>query len=173
MFNRQIRGRGLLAISLALLAVALVLVAALVLLGRSWQAEVIGPDGVHFSVDAKVLKSLEDPDEENPGVAVDHLLWLAGYQVVERVTATGPDGTRREFAWPAVADDAWWLENGKLSVAGETFAVSRLEAVPPPLFGQVRARITNIAPTAAAAWGCPPWPRPPDSRWRPCRPATC
>ncbi len=59
------------------------------------------------------------------------------------------------FEWPAVADDAWWLANGKLSIAGETLAVSRLEAEPSPLLGQVRARITDIAPTAAVALGLP------------------
>jgi hypothetical protein len=155
MLKRQIPRRVLLVIALALLAVALVLLGALVGFGRSWRAEVIGPDGVPFPVDAKVLESLADPDEENPGIPVDQLLWAVGYQAVERVTATGPDGTRREFEWPAVADNAWWLESGKLSIAGETFAVSRLEAEPPALLGQVQARITDLAPTAAAALGLP------------------
>ena len=156
MLKRQIRGRGLLVIPLALLVVAVVLVVALLVLRRSWQAEVTGPDGLPFAVDAKVLESLDDPDEEDMGVPVDYLLWAAGYETVERVTAAGPDGTRREFEWPTVAEDAWWLEDGKLSIAGETFAVARLEAVPPPLFGKVRARITDIGPTAVAALGLPP-----------------
>ena len=155
MLKRIVRGRALLAISLALVAVALVLVVALVVLEPSWQVEVIGPDGVAFPVDAKVLESLDDPDEEDMGVSVDQLLWAAGYQAVRQVNVTGPDGTRREFNWPAVADDAWWLENGKLSIAGETLAVSRLEAESSPLAGLVQARITDIAPTAAAALGLP------------------
>jgi len=155
MLKRIVRGRALLAISLALVAVALVLVVALVVLEPSWQVEVIGPDGVAFPVDAKVLESLDDPDEEDRGVSVDQLLWAAGYQAIRQVKVTGPDGTRREFNWPAVADDAWWLENGKLSIAGETLAVSRLEAESSPLAGLVQARITDIAPTAAAALGLP------------------
>ena len=155
MLKRQIRGRRLLIIPLALLAAALVLLVALAVLGRPWQAEVIGPDGVPFPVDAKVLESLDDPDEEDMGVPVDYLLWAAGYQAVERLTLTGPDGTRREFEWPAVADDAWWLENGKLSIAGETLAVASLEAEPPLLLSQVQARITDLVPTAAAALGLP------------------
>ncbi len=155
MFKRKNRGQGLLVIPLALLAVALVLVAVLVILRQPWQAEVIGPDGVPFSVDAKVLKTLDDPDEEDMGVPVDQLLWAAGHQAVERLILIGPDGTRRELDWPAVADNAWWLENGKLSIAGETLAVSRLEAESPGLLGQVQARITDLAPTAAAALGLP------------------
>jgi len=155
MLKRQIRGRAWLVILLVLLAIALALLVALLVLGRSWQAEVIGPDGVPFPVDARVLESLDDPDEEDMGVPVDYLLWAAGYQAVEQVTVTGPDGTRREFDWPAVADDAWWLANGKLSIAGETLPVSRLEAESPLLLGQVQARITDLAPTAAAALGLP------------------
>lgn len=155
MLKKKVRGRALLAIPLALLAVALVLLVALAVLGQSWQAEVIGPDGVPFPVDARVLESLDDPDEEDMGVPVDQLLWAAGHQVVERLTLTGPDGTRREFEWPAVADDAWWLENGKLSIAGETLAVSSVEAEPPALLDQVQARITDLAPTAVAALGLP------------------
>jgi hypothetical protein len=155
MLKKKVRGRALLVIPLALLAVALVLLVALVVLRQSWQAEVIGPDGVPFPVDARVLESLDDPDGEDMGVPVDRLLWAAGYQVVEQVTVTGPDGTRREFGWPAVAGDAWWLENGKLSIAGETLAVTSLEAEPPALLDQVQARITDLAPTAAAALGLP------------------
>jgi Type I phosphodiesterase / nucleotide pyrophosphatase len=156
MLKGLFRGRGLLVISLTLLAVALVLVVAFLVLGRSWQAEVIGPDGVPLAVDAKVLESLDDPDEEDLGVPVDYLLWSAGYQVVDRVTVTGPGGARREFEWPAVADDAWWLANGKLSIAGETLAVSRLDVEPSAQVRQVRASITDMAPTAAAALGLPP-----------------
>ncbi len=155
MLKRLFRGRGLLYIALALVVVALVLLQILTRV-NPWQAQVIGPNGVPFSVDAQVLKSLDDPDEEDMGVAVDHLLWAAGYQVVGRLAITGPDGTRREFEWPAVADDAWWLENGRLSIAGETLAVSRLEAEPSPLLSQVQGRITDIAPAAAAALGLPP-----------------
>lgn len=141
--------------ALALVVVALTLLGILTLLGRSWHAEIIGPDGVSFPVDAKVLNSLVDPDEESPGVSLDHFLWAAGHQVIERLTVTDPGGARREFDWPAVADNAWWLENGKLSIAGETLAVSRLEAEPPPLLGQIQASITDLAPTAAAALGLP------------------
>src|SRR5512136_2833044 len=108
MLKRQIRGRGLLVIPLVLLAAALVLVVALLVLGRSWQAEVVGPDGIPYPVDAKTLASLDDPDQEDQGVPVDYLLWAAGYQAIERVTVTGPNRARHEFEWPAVADDAWW-----------------------------------------------------------------
>jgi len=155
MLRRKNRGWVLLVIALVVMATVLVLLVTLGGFGRSWQAEVMGPDGVPFAVDAKVLEGLEDPDEEAPGVAVDQLLWAAGHQAVERLIVIGPDGARREFDWPAVAGDAWWLKNGKLSIAGETLAVSRLEAEPPAQLSQVRARITDVAPTAAAALGLP------------------
>lgn len=155
MLKQKARGRGLLLIPLVLVVVALAVVATLVFLRQSWQAEVIGPDGVAFPVEAKVLESLDDPDEEDLGVPVDQLLWAAGHQVLQRVTVIGPDGARRDFDWATVADDAWWLENGSLSIAGETLAVSRLEAEPSSLVGQVQASITDIAPTAASALGLP------------------
>jgi len=155
MLKRLFWDRRLLIIALALVALALVLLGILTRLDRSWQAEVIGPDGASLSVDAKVLESLDDPDEEDLGIPVDQLLWAAGYQAVGQVIATGPDGARREFEWPAVADDAWWLKNGKLSIAGETLAVARLEAEQSPLVGQVQAHITDVAPTVAAALGLP------------------
>jgi predicted AlkP superfamily pyrophosphatase or phosphodiesterase len=68
---------------------------------------------------------------------------------------TNPDGARREFEWADVADDALWRDDGKLSITGETFAVSRLEAEPPALLSQVQARITDVAPTVAAVLGLP------------------
>jgi hypothetical protein len=140
--------------SLSLLALALLLY--LTSCGPSWEATVVAPDGSAFPVDSKVLANLADFVEEGQeDLPLEWVLWTAGHWVIERLMVSEPEGTRHEFDWAAVADDAWWGKDGKLSIGGQAFPVSHLEAEPPPLLAQVEADITDIAPTAAAALGLP------------------
>lgn len=121
----------------------------------AWEATVVAPDGSAFPVDSKVLASLSGFAEEGKDLSLEWVLWTAGHRVIERLMVSEPEGARHEFDWAAVADDAWWGKDGKLSIGGESFPVSHLEAEPPPLLKQVTADITDIAPTVAAALGLP------------------
>ena len=123
--------------------------------GRNWEATVITPEGNDFVVDTQVLEGLADFADEERGVPLERVLWTAGHYAIERLIVTGPEGARSEFEWAAVAEDAWWRENGQVEIGGETFPVSRVKAQPPALLGQVQARIIDLAPTAAAALGLP------------------
>jgi hypothetical protein len=123
--------------------------------GRNWEATLVAPDGSGFSVDAKVLESLAAFADEERGVPLERVLWTAGHYAIERLVVTEPEGARREFEWAAAAGDAWWREDGQLAVGGKVFPVSRLEIEPPALLGRVQARITDLAPTVAAALGLP------------------
>jgi hypothetical protein len=123
--------------------------------GRNWEATVVAPDGSDFAVDAKVLESLSAFADEERGVPVERVLWTAGHYAVDRLLMTEPEGARHEFEWAAAAEDAWWREGGQATIRGETFSVARVEVEPPALLGQVQARITDIAPTVAAALGLP------------------
>ena len=138
---------------LRLLALALLL--CLAGCGRNWEATVVAPDGSDFAVDAEVLESLSDFADEERGIPLERVLWTAGHYVIERLVVTEPEGARHEFEWAAVAEDAWWREDGQVAIGGETFPVARVEVEPPALLGQVQARITDIAPTVAAALGLP------------------
>jgi hypothetical protein len=141
----------------------IVLLTILTSCGPSWEATVAGPDGSDLAVDAGVLEYLvgattergTDPAGEEGGVALERVLWAAGHYVIERLVLVEPEGARHEFAWPAVAGDAWWREDGQVAVGGEAFPVARVEAEPPALLGQVEARITGIAPTVSAALALP------------------
>jgi hypothetical protein len=121
--------------------------------GQAWEATVVAPDGSAFPVDSKVLASLSGFAEEGQDLPLEWVLWTAGHRVIERLMVSEPEGARHEFDWAAVADDAWWGKDGKLSIGGESFPVSHLEIEPPPLLGQVEADITDIAPTVAASLG--------------------
>jgi hypothetical protein len=123
--------------------------------GPAWQATVVKPDGSDYAVDAKVLESLADFADEERGVPLDRVLWMAGHYAIDRLIVTEPEGARREFEWATNAEDAWWRENGQVEISGDTFAVSRVEVEPPKLLGQVHASITDIAPTVAATLGLP------------------
>jgi hypothetical protein len=138
------------------LLVGLVLLVALAGCGSPWQATVSAPDGSPFPVDRETLESLSAFAEKPNGqeaIPLERVLLAAGHQAIDRLIVIPSEGDRSEFDWAAVADDAWWLENGQVSIGGNAFRVSSLEVEPPPLLGQVQASITGIAPTAAAALG--------------------
>jgi hypothetical protein len=122
----------------------------------AWQATLVDPDGHPFQVDRQVLEGLEEFAEEVDGrqqVPVERVLVAGGHLVVDRLIAIDQDGAPHEFDWAIASDDAWWLHDGQLEIGGEVFPVSRLEVQAPALLGQVQARITDIAPTAASALG--------------------
>ena len=134
-------------------AVWILLLVVLVGCGRNWESTVVAPDGSDFSVDATVLESLAGFADEERGVPLERVLWTAGHHAIERLIVTGSEGARREFEWAPAAENAWWREDGQVEISGETFPASRVEVEPPALLGQVQARITDIAPTVAAALG--------------------
>lgn len=121
----------------------------------AWQTTVVAPDGSDLPVDAKVLASLSAFADEEQRVPLERVLWTAGHQVIERLIWTEPEGTRHEFEWAAAAEDAWWQENGQIAISGEAFPVALVEVEPPALLAQVQVRISDLAPTAAAALGLP------------------
>jgi hypothetical protein len=123
--------------------------------GRNWEATVITPEGNDFVVDTQVLEGLADFADEERGVPLERVLWTAGHYAIERLIVTEPEGARHEFEWAPVAEDAWWRENGQVEIEGETFPVSRVEVKPPALLAQVKARLTDVAPTVAATLGLP------------------
>ena len=136
-----------------LILLALVLLLCLAGCGPNWEATVIASDGGSLVVNAEFLEGLADFADEELGVPLDRVLWTAGYRVIERVTVIEPEGAHHDFAWAGAADDAWWQENGQIEIGSEKYPVARVEAEPLDLLGQVQARITDIAPTVAAALG--------------------
>jgi hypothetical protein len=123
--------------------------------GRAWEATIVAPDGSAFPVDRGVIAGLAGFAEEGQSLPLEWVLWTAGHWAIERLIVSEPEGVRHEFDWAAVADDAWWGEDGQLSIAGEAFPASEVVIQPPPLLQRVEADITSIAPTVAAALGLP------------------
>ncbi len=139
------------------ISILIVLLVILADCGPSWQAMVVAPDGAMFPVDRQVLKGLERFAEEGAkGVPLERVLWTAGHQAVERVTILDGEGARHEFAWAAEAGGAPWLPDGTILIGGEELEAVRVEVEPPALLAQVEAKITDVAPTAAAALGLAP-----------------
>jgi hypothetical protein len=152
MMNRQYHFKNWLTVILAL-----TLLVSLVGCHSAWQGTVVSPDGSSFPVNKQVLEGLADLEEVDggQGVPLEWVLLEAGHWSVERLIAVESGGARHEFEWAAVADRAWWLDDGRIWVDGQTLPVSHLEVEPSAWLGQVQARITDIAPTAAAALGLP------------------
>jgi hypothetical protein len=145
------------AIWLAIL-LTLSLVVQLAACGSPWEVTAYAPAGTAFEVNTHVLQGLYDFAEEVDGslaVPLERVLVAAGHSAVERLVVVETDGTRSDFQWAVVADEAWWLNNGRLSIKGEELAASRLEIQSAPLLERVQASLTAIAPTAAAALGLP------------------
>lgn len=138
------------------IVVALLLV--LISCRPAWQATIVQPDGDVFTVNREVLETLDGFREDLNGrevVPLERVLLTAGHWSVERLVLVDVDGARREFGWADVAEDAWWMDNGRLSIGGEELLVSRVEVIPSPLLDRVEARIIDVAPTAAAALRLP------------------
>ena len=143
---------------LQVILLALTLLVVPVACRPAWEVTLSRPDGSLFTVDAQVLKGLEDFAAEvggERGVPLERVLVGAGHYVVDGLVVFDDEGARREFDWATVADHAWWLGDGRLSIDGQVFPVSRVEVEPPALLGRVQASITDIAPTTAAALGLP------------------
>jgi hypothetical protein len=124
----------------------------------AWQTVVIAPDGSQWPVDRQALDDMADYAGELAGtqaVPLERVLWIAGHQVIEELVVTNATGAEHRFDWPAVAADAWWLEDGMLIVGGQQLEAATLDAAPPARLGQVQASITDVAPTAARALGLP------------------
>jgi hypothetical protein len=99
------------------------------------------------------LDRLADFADEERGVPLERVLWVAGHYAIDRLIAIDSEGARHEFAWTATAEDAWWRENGEVEIGSTDLRVTRIEVKPPALLGQVQAGITDIAPTVATALG--------------------
>ena len=136
---------------------ALLLILVLGGCASSWEATVIGPDGSEFAVNPDLLEEMAiyAEDEDEGTVPLDRILWTAGHVVIDRLVITDAENAVHEFAWPEVADDAWWQDNGKVRIGDKTLSASRLEASPPALLARNQAYITDIAATVAAALDLP------------------
>ena len=63
--------------------------------GSNWQAAVVAPDGSLYPVDGHTLQTLGNLAEEEPGIPLERVLWIAGHGAVERIIVTGPEGERQ------------------------------------------------------------------------------
>ena len=140
------------------MAVMLALLFVLASCTPSWEASLDAPDGGAFRVDRQALDGLSSFAEEVKGqqaVPLERVLAEAGYTAVGHVVVLESDAASHEFQWAAVADQAWWFDDGRLLVGGAEFAGSRLQVEAPSLSDRVKGGITDIAPTAATALGLP------------------
>ncbi|MDF1513592.1 MAG: hypothetical protein P1S60_07270, partial [Anaerolineae bacterium] len=123
--------------------------------GGNWQVEISSPGGDSYVVNAEILKSLADFEDQEQGLPLERVLWTAGYDVVNAVTFVEPDGNRHEMLWPDVAGGTWWGKRNNIFVLSQKIPVARIEVTPPVQLSSVEVRITDIAPAAAAALGIP------------------
>ena len=133
--------------------IALLLVLLLSACAPTWEVELAGPDE-SIIVDYARLQELASFAEDE-AVPLERVLWESGYRVIETVTISDADGTQETFAWPDVAEDATWRFDGEIVVDGTTFTPARITVTPHGDVTQVTAKITDLAPTAAAALGLP------------------
>ena len=122
----------------------------LVACGPQWEAEVVGPDGVTITMTADALTDL---GAEGEAVALDRVLWSAGYSLVESVRVTLGDGAVHTYDWDADTAEAHWEMGGRLAIGGDSLTPVRVEAAALPSLASVQAGIGDLAPTAALALG--------------------
>jgi hypothetical protein len=105
-------------------------------------------------VNRDVLRELTLSDDEQE-VALEYVLYAAGYDLVESVHLVSETGDTWSVIWEEGADSVWWTMKGELRIGEQSIRPERIEVVPlvPP--APVTAHITDIAPTLAAALGRP------------------
>lgn len=123
--------------------------------GQRWEVIIVTPEGGTLVVDRVVLEELHPYGDEKKGVPLERILWIAGYYVIDNLILVDSEGSVHEFIWADTAENAWWRDNGKIFIAGETMTISRIEVIPPAMLDQVQTHITEIAPAAATALGLP------------------
>ncbi len=136
--------------SVGLLLIVLTLSACL----RGWEVDLVGPDGASWPVSRDVLRDLTLNDNEQE-VALEYVLYAAGYDLVESVHLVSDGGDTWSVVWEEGADSVWWGMKGELRIGELSLRPARVEVVSlvPPW--PVTAHITDLAPTAAAALGLP------------------
>ena len=83
--------------------------------------------------------------------------WRADTGAADRLTIEGPDGTRRELAWPAGEDSIGWPADLRVSEGSEYRLVRDGAAVPARIrFRRIRSAPDDVPGVAAAliAAGC-------------------
>ena len=138
---------------LGLLALTFALVLGVAGCGQNWQTMVVTPAGDDWVVDAKTLDSLSAFADEERGIPLERVLWMAGHYAIERLIVRDVESARHEFAWETTAGDAWWQENGQIEIGDTELDATRVEVEPPALLDRVQVGITDIAPTVATALG--------------------
>lgn len=133
----------------------LVLLLTLVGCASAWETTLIGPDGSVARVTRAELKDLEPFAGAEGAVPLERVLYAHGYRLIETLRVRDAEGEEHAFAWPAVAETGWWYQNGELNLGEEMLHPTRIEGQPPDALAVVNVRLTDIAPTAAAALGLP------------------
>ncbi len=133
----------------------LVLLLTLVGCASAWETTLIGPDGSVARVTRAELKDLELFAGAEGAVPLERVLYAHGYRLIETLRVRDAEGEEHAFAWPAVAETGWWYQNGELNLGEEMLHPTRIEGQPPDALAVVNVRLTDIAPTAAAALGLP------------------
>lgn len=133
----------------------LVLLLTLVGCVSAWETTLIGPDGSVARVTRAELKDLEPFAGAEGAVPLERVLYAHGYRLIETLRVRDAEGEEHAFAWPAVAETGWWYQNGELNLGEEMLHPTRIEGQPPDALAVVNVRLTDIAPTAAAALGLP------------------
>lgn len=137
-------------------AVIFCLLVALCLLGGCGpQATLDAADGTSVMITRATLRDLQDFADEDGSVPVERVLYQNGYRLIETLRVTDAEGGVHTFDWAAVAESAHWLKSGKLALGDETLTAAHIAVSPAPELADVTARLTDIAPTAAAALGLP------------------
>ena len=133
------------------------LVAALLLLSGCMGAWTVdAPAGDPLPVDAELWKAMPDFVEETDdgkAIPLEQILYQAGHQVADEVIITDSDGAEHRYTWADVVESAWWLRNGRISIAGDVIKPTALTATGHEWLADVQASITDIVPTISAALG--------------------
>ncbi|MFH1446045.1 MAG: alkaline phosphatase family protein [Chloroflexota bacterium] len=121
----------------------------------TWSLSIENPDGSFMVFQSQDYNDLLAFENFSDNVALERLLWLTGYTLVDQITVISQDETAKTYNWDEIAHDAIIDSQGKVCISDSCIRAQSINVKDFDLEEQINASIMDIAPTIASALGIP------------------
>jgi len=117
--------------------------------------DIMRADGSTWTIDGEEYQAFSDfVDDERGCLPLEQLFYTAGYSIIDDMTLSG-EGDTVSFIWEDAADTACVLNNGRIQVGEDVFAVTSILPASDSDWDGITLSITDITPSACSALDLP------------------